>query len=161
MGCNGKKSGIIYLNSIGVFSLNSNNNKNNNCTVLHTSRISCETKRFHDNIQTFEGRRKPDIPEKTCESEHGLENTLHELRELNPRLIGARRGDQPLHHPLSPRRYQDSNTISNSINLPAFVLFPFLSLFSSLVVLTSGYDGTRTGQFWSVTLGQCLTHPAG
>ena len=25
----------------------------------------------------FEGRRKPEIPEKTCESEHGLGNHLH------------------------------------------------------------------------------------
>ena len=29
------------------------------------------------NIPIFKGRRKPKIPEKTCESEHGLVNHLH------------------------------------------------------------------------------------
>ena len=37
------------------------------------------------------------ISEKTCESEHGLENHLHiARREIEPGLISARRGDTKL-----------------------------------------------------------------
>ena len=56
------------------------------------------------NIPIFKGRRKPEIPEKTCESEHGLVNHLHiqPKSRIEPRMHWCKASDQPLHHPLSP-----------------------------------------------------------
>ena len=56
----------------------------------------------------FESRRKPEIPEKTCESEHGSSNHLH-IKPLAPPGIEpgphwCKARKLPLRHTLSPTK---------------------------------------------------------